>query len=301
MWGPLIKYVEGKANIIADMLSRPPITVNTIAIGCVPQGTLRNHLKRAYRTDPFIRSIQQYLGTPSLDCNHLMSTAYHPQTDGQTERTIRILKDMIRSFCNKKGNDWDTLLVPLEFAYNNSYQSSTQQTPFYLNNGRLPIIPETLALGFQNASNMDSGRRLQKLAKSHALAKKCLSLAQQKQIKYANENRKSEEFQIGQLVWLSTRYLMREGKPWNKLQPKWMGPFQVIKKISDNAVKINSQDFGHHFHSVVNVSRLKPYRGEAPRTGSQDEVTVTEPANQIIEDLPDEDFQVAIEDEEDHE
>ncbi len=107
----------------------------------------------------------------SLDCNHLMSTAYHPQTDGQTERTIRILKDMIRSFCNKKGNDWDTLLVPLEFAYNNSYQSSTQQTPFYLNNGRLPIIPETLALGFQNASNMDSGRRLQKLAKSHALAK----------------------------------------------------------------------------------------------------------------------------------
>ncbi len=59
-----------------------------------------------------------------------------------------------------------------------------------------------------------------------------------KQIKYANENRKSEEFQIGQLVWLSTRYLMREGKPWNKLQPKWMGPFQVIKKISDNAVKL---------------------------------------------------------------
>ena len=237
----------------------------------------------------------------SLDCNHLMSTAYHPQTDGQSERTIRIVKDMIRSFCNKRGSDWDTLLVPLEFAYNNSFQSSTQNVPFYLNNGRLPIIPEILALGLPTSSNNDTGQRMQRLAKSHALAKKCLALAQNKQSKYANRRRRTEDFKKGQLVWLSSKYLMREGKTWNKLQPKWLGPFQIIQKISENAVKINSQDFGHKFYPVVNVSRIKPYRGEAPHTGNQNEMAVQQRTNPIIEDQPDKDFQVDIDEEEEHE
>ena len=109
----------------------------------------------------------------NLDCEHLMSTAYHPQTDGQTERTIRIIKDMIRSFCNAKGNNWDALLVPLEFAYNNSYQASTQQAPFYLNNGRFPQLPEKLALGLPISSN-NAAQHIRRLTRSHASAEKYL-------------------------------------------------------------------------------------------------------------------------------
>lgn len=146
---------------------------------------------------------------------------------------------------------------------------------------RLSTSSYDKGLFLPNSSHIDAGQRLQKLAKSRALAKKCLSLARQKQSKYANKNRKPEDFRIGQLVWLSTKYLTREGKRWNKLQPKWLGPFQIISKISENAFKINSQDFGHKFHPVVNVSRLKPYPGETPQTGNQDEIAATAPTNPI--------------------
>ena len=65
----------------------------------------------------------------------LMSTAHHPQTDGQTERTNRTLEDMLRNYVNYKQDNWDDCLAAAEFAYNNSTQSSTGFTPFRLDNG----------------------------------------------------------------------------------------------------------------------------------------------------------------------
>ena len=71
------------------------------------------------------------------------STAYHPQTDGQTERTNRTLKQMLSIFCCYKQNDWDKYLAHAEFAYNNSQQTSTKKTPFFLNHGQHPRTPST--------------------------------------------------------------------------------------------------------------------------------------------------------------
>lgn len=77
---------------------------------------------------------------------HSKSTAYHPPTNGQSERMNRVLEDMLRHYVNPRQDDWDTMLPILEFAVNNSWQESVQNTPFYLNTGRHPRTPDDLNL-----------------------------------------------------------------------------------------------------------------------------------------------------------
>ena len=70
-----------------------------------------------------------------------MSTAFHPQSDGQTERMNRTVKDMLRHFVSPTMTNWDGLLVHAQFAINNAWQESVQNTPFFLNHGRHPRTP----------------------------------------------------------------------------------------------------------------------------------------------------------------
>ena len=72
-----------------------------------------------------------------------MSTAYHPQTDGQTERANRTIEDMLRAFTLEEQAEWDTLLPLVEFSYNNSLNASTKTTPFYLMYGDHPLTPSS--------------------------------------------------------------------------------------------------------------------------------------------------------------
>ena len=73
-----------------------------------------------------------------------MSTAHHPQTDGQSERANRTVEDMLRAYVAPYQQDWDEHLVAAEFAYNNSIQARTGFTPFYLTQGRHPHTPLSL-------------------------------------------------------------------------------------------------------------------------------------------------------------
>ena len=82
------------------------------------------------------QSIMHHLST-----NHAMSTAHHPQTDGQTERMNRIVEETLRHYVNDRQDDWDLLLPAVEFSINNTFQESIQTTPFYLNFGYHPTLP----------------------------------------------------------------------------------------------------------------------------------------------------------------
>jgi hypothetical protein len=84
----------------------------------------------------FWRAFVKLLGTELA-----MSTAYHPQSDGQTKRMNRTMEDMLRGFVGPRQGDWCRYLSMVEFAYNNSIQASTVQTPFFLNHGRHPLTP----------------------------------------------------------------------------------------------------------------------------------------------------------------
>lgn len=87
-------------------------------------------------TSSFWQQLWKQLGTKLA-----MSTAYHPQTDGQTERANRTIEEMLRAYVNSKQNDWDQHLTAVEIAYNNSKQMSTGFSPFYLNYGQHPSTP----------------------------------------------------------------------------------------------------------------------------------------------------------------
>ena len=87
-------------------------------------------------TNKFIAGICELVGT-----KHCKSTAYHPQSDGQTERMNKVLEDMIRHYISPQQDNWDELLPMAEFAINNAYQESTGDTPFYLNFGKHPRLP----------------------------------------------------------------------------------------------------------------------------------------------------------------
>jgi hypothetical protein len=80
----------------------------------------------------------------SLGIKQCMSSSYHPQTDGQTERMNRVVEDMLRHFVNPRGSDWDTFIPIAQLAIINAFQESTKSTPFFLNFGRHPRVPGSL-------------------------------------------------------------------------------------------------------------------------------------------------------------
>ena len=208
-------------------------------------------------TSDFWRELMKLVGTKAL-----MSTAYHPQTDGMTERVNRILEDMIRCYCDEFLDDWDELLVPLELAYNDSYQSSTRFTPFYMNYGRHPRTPQSMIVGTATEPETSAGTYLKRLADSHRAAKYFMKVAQIRQSTNANRHRKPVEYKEGDDVLLSVFKIRHvDGENFKKLQPRWCGPFKVKRVIPHNAVELNSKELGHEFHHVVNVDRLKPYVG----------------------------------------
>jgi hypothetical protein len=180
---------------------------------------------------------------------------------------------------------WDEHLDVLEFAYNNSYQSSIKNTPFYLNHGRHPALPTTMALGLEEGLATDASQLIQNMATARYAAKHYLEVAQARQAAYANIKRKALPLKVGDEVLLATNRLKMGGESFKKLQPRWLGPFVVTEIINSNAVKINSDKLGHKIHPVINVERLKPYHSGMDVKQLDDELSrqfseATEPEEQ---------------------
>jgi len=207
-------------------------------------------------TSIFWRSLWQQLGTKLL-----MSTAFHPQTDGQTERANRTLEEGLRAYVSRMQTDWDQHLLPLEIAYNNSVQASTGFTPFFLNSGQHFHLPIQQALLPANVSaNQSSADRLQQLSRSLQVAQSNLADAQQRQSAYADQSRRAVEFSLGDQVLLSTEHLtLKIHTQTPKLMPKFIGPFAIVRKISPVAYELKLPPT-LRVHPVFHVSKLKQYQ-----------------------------------------
>ena len=222
-----------------------------------------------------------------------MSTAYHPQTDGQTEVMNRILEDYLRSYTRTAQDAWDELLAMAEFAMNNSKNSSTQESPFYLNYGRHPKSP--LALGVEirkphkgydnpNARGLAVAlyraqqprlgpigktlvesvpavirfdNRIQAALKE---ARECLERARSRQSKHADRHRRDVVFKKGDDVLLSTKYITLKHPGTRKLLPRWIGPFTILDRIGTLAYRLKLPESMCRIHPVFHVSKLKPYK-----------------------------------------
>nr|GEX46110.1 reverse transcriptase domain-containing protein [Tanacetum cinerariifolium] len=149
----------------------------------------------SYFTSRFWKSLQKALGT-QLD----LSTAYHPETDGQSKRTIQTLEDMLRACAMDFGGNWDTHLPLVEFSYNNSYHSSIKCAPFealYGRRCRTPIawtkVVEGKLLGLEI---------VQETTDKIVQIKERLKVARDRQKSYADKRRKPLEFSVGDKVLL---------------------------------------------------------------------------------------------------
>jgi hypothetical protein len=145
----------------------------------------------------------------SMDTKLNFSSAYHPQTDGQTERTNQILEDMLRACALKHGGSWDKSLSYAEFSYNNSYQASLKMAPFealYGRHSRTPLYwSET---GERQLFGADIIREAEKQVQ---IIRENLRIGQSRQKSYADGKRRGVVFQEGDYVYLKVSPSGRSG------------------------------------------------------------------------------------------
>jgi hypothetical protein len=207
-----------------------------------------------------------------VGAKHRLSSAYHPQTDGNTERVNRVMEDMLRHFVSNDQTNWDTLLPLVEFAINSSHHDSMafvndkgqlqKYTPFQLNYGRNPDSPLKATLSVFKADKSRASRVqqfIQELQESHTKAKRCLQAAQDRQKMYADNSRRPVQYHVGQKVLLNTKNISLRmiGSP--KFLPKYIGPFEITGKINEVAYRLNLPP-PLKVHNVFHVSLLEEYK-----------------------------------------
>ncbi|GJZ52237.1 putative reverse transcriptase domain-containing protein [Tanacetum coccineum] len=192
--------------------------------------------------------MQEALGT-RLD----MSTAYHPQNDGQSERTIQTLEDMLRACVLDFGGSWDVHLPLVEFSYNNSYHSSVRCAPFealYGRKCRSPIM--------------------------WAEIKDRLKAMRDRQKSFDDKRRKPLEFSVGDYVLLKVspwKIMVCFGKKM-KLAPRFVGPFEFIEKVGPVAYRLVLPEELNGVHDTFHVSNLKKCLADPTLKVHLDEIRV---------------------------
>ncbi|KAI3701002.1 hypothetical protein L2E82_45643 [Cichorium intybus] len=185
------------------------------------------------------------------------STAYHPQTDGQSERTIQTLEDMLRACVMDFGGSWDTYLPLAEFSYNNSYHASIGRPPFEMLYGRKCRTP--VCWGEVGQRVLGSTEVVLKTSELIQKVRERLQTAQSRQKSYADKRRTDLEFQVGDFVLLKV-------SPWKgiirfrkrgKLGPKYIGPYKIIKRVGKVAYRLELPEQLSRIHNTFHVSQLR--------------------------------------------
>ena len=200
-----------------------------------------------------------------------LSTSFHPQTDGQTERTNQTLEQYLRIFSNNPQDNWVELLPMAQFAYNSSRSSTTRRTPFYANYGYEPtayreeIAPKT-SIPMLNGSqgiNEQAARRVQELRSLHEKLRQQIAQQNEKASIQANKKRiKGPILKGGDKVYLSTKNLPT-GRPSKKLDAVRIGPFEVKKRIKEVNYELRLPR-NMRIRPVFHVSLLEPAPADAP-------------------------------------
>ena len=203
-----------------------------------------------------IRELNVILGIDSK-----LLTAFHPQTDGQTERMNQELEQYLRMFIDHRQEQWLEWLGTAEFAYDNKVQTSTKVSPFKANSGQDPRIGFELR---KKGKFEETNKFVERMQKIQGEAKVALSKAQEDMKRYADRYRgEVEEYKVGDLVLLSTKDLKYQmvGRRTEKLTERFVGPYKVKSIVSMNAIELELPSTVK-IHPVVNVSRVQRYTSQ---------------------------------------
>ena len=203
-------------------------------------------------TSRFWQNFQKELGTRVN-----LSTAYHPQTDGQSERTIQTLEDMLRACVIDFGGNWDEHLPLIEFAYNNSYHSTIKTAPSEALYGRRCRSP--VCWTDMGRSPLAGPEIIEETTNKIIQIKERLKTSRDRQKSYADNRRKHLEFQVGDRVFLKVspwKGVIRFGKR-GKLNPRYIGPFKIIQRIGPVAYRLELPEKLQGIHDTFHVSNLR--------------------------------------------
>nr|GEV39551.1 putative reverse transcriptase domain-containing protein [Tanacetum cinerariifolium] len=209
-------------------------------------------------TDPMEKLARMYLKKLRYE------TAYHPETDRQSERTIQTLKDMLRACTIDFRKGWVNYLPLVEFSYNNNYHASIKAAPFealYGRKCRSPVcwteVGEAQILGPE---------LIQETTEKIVQIKQRMNITRDRQKSYTDLKRKPMEFQVGDKVMLKVspwKGVVRFGKQ-GKLNPRYVGPFKVLEKIGKVAYKLELLEELSRVHHTFHVSNLKKCHVDEP-------------------------------------
>ncbi|XP_075486269.1 uncharacterized protein LOC142525869 [Primulina tabacum] len=202
----------------------------------------------------FWKSFQEAMGTKVT-----LSTAYHPQTDGQTERTIQTLKDMLRACALEFSSNWSTHLPLIEFAYNNSYHSSIGMAPYEALYGRKCRSP--LYWDEVGEKALVGPELVQMTVDKVKIVREKLKAAQDRQKSWADLRRRPVEFHVGEKAYVKVspmRGVVRFSKV-GKLNPRYVGPFEILERVGTLACRLALPPSMSRIHNVFHVSQLRKY------------------------------------------
>ncbi|GJR74130.1 putative reverse transcriptase domain-containing protein [Tanacetum coccineum] len=221
-------------------------------------------------TNPMEKLARMYLKEKALGTNFDMSTAYHPQTDKQSERTIQTLEDMLRTCVIDFGKGWVNHLPLVEFSYNNSYHTSIKAAPFealYGQKCRSPVC--WVEVGEVPLTGPEI---VQETTEKIIQIKQRIQAARDRPKSYADLKCKPMEFQVGDKVMLKVspwKGVVCFGK-WGKLNPRYVRPFKVLEKVRAVAYKLELPQELSRVHNTFHVSNLKKCYVDEPLAVSLD-------------------------------
>ncbi|MCO5578979.1 hypothetical protein L7F22_032830 [Adiantum nelumboides] len=222
------------------------------------------------------------------------SSAYHPQTDGQSEIANSIVLDLLKSYVGEvaQSNQWEKYLPLVEYAYNNTIHTSTGKTPFAVIEGR-PRLPLILK---PHEKIFAADEEVRDIRVAFDKIKESIQYAQQKYKRAADKHRKSLQFKDGDWVllrFMKARLKTTTGKNWKgeptghqkyymKLAKRYYGPFQILSRINETAYKLKLPA-NWHIHNAFHVSLLKPFKGDPPTEPVQEEPPLFDDKEEVLQ------------------
>lgn len=213
----------------------------------------------------------------------LRSTAYHPQTDGQTEVVNKTLESYLRCFIQGKPRNWEKWLSWAEFWYNTSAHVSTKFSPFEIVYGR----PPPALVRFTDPNTAVASLEEQLLERDAVLdeLKFNLTRTQQRMRMYADQHRREMEYNIGDLVYVKLQPYRQHSlarRPNDKLSPRYYGPFLVLDRVGLVAYRLQLPPSAK-IHNILHISRLRKAEGTAMEVQS---IPPQISADKVMETIP---------------
>jgi hypothetical protein len=215
----------------------------------------------------FWRTLWKKLGTDLA-----FSSAYHPQTDGQTEVVNRSLGDLLRSLVTEHHSSRDQILPQAEFVYNDSVNRSTGKSPFQILYGtQLRGVSELRESEQAETSSARAEEFAEAMKELHGEVKQRLQKANQEYKHRADQRKRQLQFEVGDMVLAHLRKERFPRGTYNKLKMKKIGSCRVLKKFGENAYELElPEDIG--ISPIFNILDLYPYKAGEADTGTEEPV-----------------------------